>query len=75
MRGRRGCWLGPGRMSMRVAVEAAAVVDVEEVVDGAVVDVVVVVVVVVGEVEAGEEGLEGGEADFLACHCRDPMSI
>jgi hypothetical protein len=35
---------------MRVAVEAAAVVDVEE-------------------------GLEGGEADFLACHCRDPMSI
>jgi hypothetical protein len=36
---------------------------------------VVVVVVVVGEVEAGEEGLEGGEADFLACHCRDPMSI
>jgi hypothetical protein len=32
----------------------------------------VVVDVVVGEVG---EGLEGGEAESLACRCRDPMSI
>lgn len=56
---------------MREAVEAAAVVAVEEVVDGA----VAVEVVVVGEVEADEAGIEAGETKFLACRCRDHMSI
>jgi hypothetical protein len=54
-------------MSMRVAVEAAAVVAVGEAEEGVVADVVV------GEVEEGEEGLEGGEAGLLACRCRDPI--